>query len=200
MDSEIKEILNIWTSGGWVMLPLALLACMIYSNAFTLLFNVMRTNLSGKDEMQWRSWVADPHLASGRVGHILRHTQLNVKSAKQIRNRYNEVHAAMLRMLDRRIHFLNILVATAPLLGLLGTVIGMLGTFFGLATSGGTETIGVISSGISEALITTQTGLTIALPALFMVMLIQRKKHTLEAKLARLESLTLTYFNFDTES
>jgi biopolymer transport protein ExbB len=73
----------------------------------------------------------------------------------------------------------------------------MLQTFMGIATSGGTETAGVVASGISEALITTQTGLTIALPGLFVVMMIQRQKQGLEARLARLESLTLSYLKFE---
>jgi len=89
------------------------------------------------------------------------------------------------------------LVAAAPLMGLLGTVLGMLQTFFGISTSGGAETAGVVAAGISEALVTTQTGLTIALPGLFIVMIIQRQRHGLEAKIARLESLTLSHLKLD---
>jgi len=74
---------------------------------------------------------------------------------------------------------------------------GMLRTFFGISTSGGTETAGVVAAGISEALVTTQTGLTIALPGLFIVMVIRRQRHGLEARIARLESLTLSHFKFD---
>ena len=51
----------------------------------------------------------------------------------------------------------------------------------------------MVASGISEALVTTQTGLTIALPGLFIVMMIQRQRQGLEARLARLESLTLSH-------
>ena len=196
MEEQFSEIWKIWLSGGWVMIPLALLAFLIYSNAFTLLLYVLRTNLGGKHEMMWRDWVAHPNKAEGRVGHILRHTQDNVTTVKHIRNRFDEVRMSLVGMLDRRIKFLNTLVAAAPLMGLLGTVLGMLGTFLGIATSGGAETAGVVASGISEALVTTQTGLTIALPGLFIVMIVQRKKHALEAKLARLESLTLTHYNF----
>ena len=49
-----------------------------------------------------------------------------------------------------------------------------------------------LSSGISEALVTTQTGLTIALPGLFLVMMIRRKRQNFEIGLARLESLMLS--------
>jgi biopolymer transport protein ExbB len=82
-------------------------------------------------------------------------------------------------------------------MGLLGTVLGMLRTFYGLSTSAGAETVGGVASGISEALVTTQTGLTISLPGLFLVMLIQRRKHQLEANLARLESLTLGHLRYE---
>ena len=88
-----------------------------------------------------------------------------------------------------RLGLIGTLVAAAPLLGLLGTVMGMLQTFFGISTSGGSETAGVVAAGISEALVTTQTGLTLALPGLFIVMMIQRQRHHLEAKLARLVTI-----------
>ena len=100
-------------------------------------------------------------------------------------------------LIDRRAKFVGTLVAAAPLLGLLGTVLGMLQTFFGIATSGGGEAAGVVASGISEALVTTQTGLTVALPGLFLVMVIQRQRHQIDAKLARLESLTLSHLRFE---
>jgi len=76
----------------------------------------------------------------------------------------------------------------------------MLQTFLGISTSGGAETAGVVASGISAALVTTQAGLTIALPGLFMVMLIQRKRQRLEAQIARIECLTLSFMKFDRRS
>ena len=50
--------------------------------------------------------------------------------------------------------------------------------------------------GISEALITTQTGLVIALPGIFLVLLIRNRIHSIEAALARIESLSLTKLQF----
>ena len=48
-----------------------------------------------------------------------------------------------------------------------------------------------VAGGIHEALLTTQTGLMIALPGVFFGLIILRKKKALEASIARLESLTL---------
>ncbi|MEM7601053.1 MAG: MotA/TolQ/ExbB proton channel family protein, partial [Verrucomicrobiota bacterium] len=66
---------------------------------------------------------------------------------------------------SRRIDFCFVLIGAAPLVGLLGTVSGMLATFSGLAISSGSAPVETISAGISRALITTQTGLVIAVPS-----------------------------------
>ncbi len=124
---------------------------------------------------------------------IIEYTQDGVRTSDQVRNRFEEVRGALISLIDRRTFFVSTLVAAAPLMGLLGTVMGMLQTFFGISTSGGAETAGVVAAGISEALVTTETGLVIALPGLFLVMTIQRQRAQLEARLARLESLTLSH-------
>jgi biopolymer transport protein ExbB len=195
----MREIWEIWLSGGWVMLPLFLLAVLLYAQAFQLVLYLRRSHLDDGEDLMWWEWVRAPEKAQGRVAEIIRYTQSATSSGKQIRNRFDEVRMALLSLIDRRTRFVNTLVAAAPLLGLLGTVMGMLQTFFGISTSGGAETAGVVAAGISEALVTTQTGLTIALPGLFLVMVIQRQRHRLEAKLSRLESLTLSYLKYADE-
>jgi len=193
----LDRIWQIWMSGGWVMIPLFALALLLYAQAFQLLMYVRRARLGGQDDVHWRNWIGSPLDAQGRVGDIIRYTQADALTAKEIRNRFEEIRISFVSLIDRRAKFLTTLVGAAPLLGLLGTVLGMLQTFFGISTSGGAETAGVVASGISEALVTTQTGLTIALPGLFIVMMIQRQRHNLEARLARLESLTLSHFRFE---
>lgn len=183
---------RIWESGGWVMVPLFALAVLLYGQAFQLLLYVRRVSLGGAQEARWSAWVRAPESAEGRVAEILRYTQQDVSTVRQVRDRFDEIRIALLALVERRTRFVNTLVRGAPLLGLLGTVLGMLRTFLGISSSSGQETAGVIAAGISEALVTTQTGLTIALPGLFLVMVIQRQRHRLEAQLARLESLTLS--------
>ncbi|MEO0793998.1 MAG: MotA/TolQ/ExbB proton channel family protein [Verrucomicrobiota bacterium] len=195
-EITIEKIIQVWQSGGTVMIPLFFLACLLYTQAFQLIFYVRRTSLKKSQEFQWAEWVMEPEKAEGRVAEIIRYTQTDISSAKQVRNRFDEVRMALLNLVDRRIRFVNTLVATAPLLGLLGTVIGMLQTFLTLATSSSGE-VASISAGISEALLTTLTGLIIALPGLFMVMIVQRMKHGLEAHVMRLECLTLSTLRID---
>ncbi len=192
-----EKIVNIWWSGGWVMIPLFGLALILYATGFQLLLLLRKGNLQMGHESQWLEWLRDPSKADGRVGEIIRYTQENATSAKHIRNRFAEVRQALLNAIDQRLIFLSTLVAAAPLMGLLGTVIGMLGTFAAISTGGGSETAGMVAAGISEALITTQTGLFIALPGIFLALVVRRRKHAVEAALARIESLTLSLHKLD---
>jgi biopolymer transport protein ExbB len=77
-----------------------------------------------------------------------------------------------------------ILASVAPLLGLLGTVSGMITTFMVIATSG-TGDAKALASGISEALITTQTGLVVAVPGLFLANFLRRRSNNLEDRIQR---------------
>ena len=63
-------------------------------------------------------------------------------------------------------NLIRCLVASAPLLGLLGTVWGMIETFDVISVVGTSEP-GMLAGGISKAMITTQAGLTVAVPAIF---------------------------------
>src|SRR5690606_19716595 len=69
--------------------------------------------------------------------------------------------------LEKFLPILAITAAAAPLLGLLGTVTGMIKTF-NLITVFGTGDAKSLSSGISEALVTTELGLVVAIPALIL--------------------------------
>lgn len=82
---------------------------------------------------------------------------------------------------------LQILVTTAPLLGLLGTVTGMLATFQGLNQGNG-DTFDLVAAGISEAMITTETGLVIAIPASILIMTIGSRIESIEESLLGISS------------
>lgn len=77
-------------------------------------------------------------------------------------------------ILRRESTLINALITAAPLLGLLGTVSGMILTFDGLADMSMFGKGGGIAGGISEALLTTQLGLGIAMPALLCQRLLDR--------------------------
>jgi biopolymer transport protein ExbB len=102
------------------------------------------------------------------------------------------VLASKFPAIQRQLMFMNVLISAAPLLGLLGTVLGMIHTFQAIASGGGKLTE-AMASGISEALITTEVGLLIAIPGLFVTYVIRRRQHEYEAFLGKLESFTVQH-------
>lgn len=81
-----------------------------------------------------------------------------------------------------RLAAIGVLAAIAPLLGLLGTVTGMMATFDALAVFG-TGNAKAMAGGISEALITTQTGLLVAIPGLYMKGFLERRAGNLRKRI-----------------
>ena len=193
MADTLEYIVETWQSGGVVMLPLLLVAVLIYTVATSLLLNFRQRGYKHLDDETVIDWVRTPGKSEGEVGEIIRYTQDEVGKLDEVYSRFSEVFASRLPFFERRLVFLNTLVATAPLLGLLGTVMGMLVTFKGLSVGGG-KLVDVVASGISEALITTEMGLLIAVPGFFMAYAIKRRKDEYVAFLVRLESLTLQQF------
>ena len=103
---------------------------------------------------------------------------------------FEEVRQSETVPFERDLKVMKICVSAAPLVGLLGTVTGMLATFGALSTGGGgDETMGLVAEGISEALITTETGLVVALPGLFFQYGLLRKHESYKAFLAHLETV-----------
>ena len=188
----ITEIFGIWGSGGWVMIPLCLLAILIYTTGFEMFLFLRSFDLKISANKNLKAWILDPDQAPKQAKEIIRYTQENVTASKHLKNRFEEVEQNILHKIDRKLIFLNTLVASAPLMGLLGTVIGMLGTFSAISSGGGSETVDMVAAGISEALITTQTGLFIALPGIFLVLIIRRQKNAIASGILRLESQSLT--------
>ena len=191
MENVINEILTIWTQGGWLMFPLFLLTVFIYYSILELFFFFFRLDFTRTDEKQIAEWVLDPSKSQDEeLSRILEFTQNDRTGVGSTQKAFDEIRSAFLPKANRRINFLNVLIGTAPLMGLLGTVGGMLNTFSGLANASG-ETIDVVAGGIAEALITTETGLVIAIPAYLLLGVTKQYRDKLEFFLARMESLTL---------
>ena len=184
-EGLLARALDIWAGGGWLMVPLLLLTVFIYGTALNLLFRVQfHFLLRGGVHRRDPGTVAeggDPHL--DRARRLLRP---DASDTAEVRRHFEEVRNEYLPFIDRRIRFLGIVITAGPLLGLLGTVTGMLSTFSGMVDGAGNRFDSVVG-GISEALITTQTGLLIAVPAMVLLSLIMQRRNSLVVAIARLE-------------
>ena len=171
-----KTLLSVINSGGtiaWIIVALgALAALLIILRIFFL-----------------RGASASTGKVDKVVGGLVEQGKLDeaLKACKRLKGSTSNVVASALRNLDRdREHiedivseqilhesahlnrfgtFIIVIAAVAPLLGLLGTVTGMISTF-DIITEFGTGDPKLLSSGISIALVTTEVGLAVAIPAL----------------------------------
>ncbi len=93
-----------------------------------------------------------------------------------------DVGRQVVHELDRYLNTLGTIAAVTPLLGLLGTVIGMIKVFAAI-TAHGVGNPGVLAGGISEALITTAAGLSVAIPSLIFYRYFRGKVNALVLKM-----------------
>ena len=111
--------------------------------------------------------------------------------ADKERAREVAAHLALhqLSELTRHLRFLETVAQAAPMLGLLGTVIGMISAFGELSAQGGAIDPSALAGGIWVALITTAAGLTVAIPAYFLSMWfearVDQERAVMEASIAR---------------
>ena len=169
-------MLEIVQAGGWLMLPI--IACSIVAAAIILerLWTLQQKRVLPKDltAQAWQ-WVKadslDPeHLQtlhqSSPLGQVLAAGLANRGASRAItKESIEDTGRHVVHELERYLNPLGTIAAISPLLGLLGTVIGMVKVFAAITTHG-VGNPGVLAGGISEALITTAAGLSVAIPSL----------------------------------
>ena len=192
-NAALEQMLHTWGNGGWVMAALVVVALITYATGVHLLVFLYHRGLTKVADADIRRWVADPSQAPKQIRELVRYTQDEVHSLKDIEGRFREVAAAKIPEVDRRLAFINVMVVSAPLFGLLGTVLGMLLTFEAIGVGGG-STSDVIANGISKALVATQTGMMVAIPGLVLAYVVKNWRKEYVAFLARLEGITLRHF------
>ncbi|NKN31660.1 MotA/TolQ/ExbB proton channel family protein [Marichromatium bheemlicum] len=112
------------------------------------------------------------------------------RTPQQLREEVLREAAAQQQRLNAHLRGLDAVVTLAPLLGLLGTVLGMIEAFRTLEQAGGQANPALLAGGIWEALLTTAAGLAIAIPAAAALhgleAIIERVRHDTEDALTRL--------------
>lgn len=178
----------VWEKGGVLMPALGILALYLYYLSFDLwlrLRSVIPSDLRAFPRERWGAFKG-----GGRVDRIMHFCLADHRDRKETRRRFDQVRQGESSYLNRRLRFLFVLATSAPLIGLLGTVAGMLRTFDGLSMQDSYK-MDLVAGGISQALVTTQAGLLIAIPAIALIHLLNRKKKDWLQCINRLESLSL---------
>jgi len=169
-------MLEIVQAGGWLMLPI--IACSIIAAAIILerLWTLQQTRVLPRDlTVEVWGWVKANKLDPSHLQKLHQGSPLGQVLAAGLAKRYATREIAkehiedtgrhVVHELGRYLNPLGTIAAISPLLGLLGTVIGMVKVFAAI-TAHGVGNPGVLAGGISEALITTAAGLSVAIPSL----------------------------------
>jgi biopolymer transport protein ExbB len=190
--NPLVEFINqagfVWEKGGVLMPALGILAFYLYYLTFDLwlrLRAVIPSDLRAFPRERWGAFKG-----GGRVDRIIRFCLADHSDPQETKRRFDQIRQGESSYLNRRLRFLFVLATSAPLIGLLGTVSGMLRTFDGLSMQDSYK-MDLVAGGISQALVTTQAGLLIAIPAIALIHLLNRRKKDWLQCINRLESLSL---------
>ncbi len=163
-------------AGGWLMLPILLcsvIALAIIGERFWSLREKRITPPNLVNQV-WQ-WYKNDNLNDEYIVALNRNSPLGRILATGLLNRHHpreimkesieDVGRQVVHELERYLNTLGTIASITPLLGLLGTVIGMIKVFAAIMTHG-VGNPSILAGGISEALITTAAGLSVAIPTL----------------------------------
>lgn len=189
MHNGYMQLEDYLRTGGVVMLPLVLVSLVMWvlivdrALFFRRLHRKNMDTLTAFEHIR-NGHMPDPQRFRGAVSMLVARF-LSRRSGDSQLDRFilDETVLAVSRSLNDYLALIGVLAAIAPFLGLLGTVIGMIVTFDVLAVFG-TGNVKAMAGGISEALITTQTGLLVAIPGLYMKGFLDRRARNLQQRIA----------------
>ena len=169
-------MLELLKAGGWVMWPIAAISVLALGIVLERLWSLRRRTVlpPGLGE-EVREWARHAHLDPKHIDALRQNSPLGQVLAagldvrrrprEVIRERIEDTGRHVMHQLERYLNTLGTIASAAPLLGLLGTVIGMMRMFLGILDHGMGD-MTQLAGGIGQALVTTAAGIGVAIPAL----------------------------------
>jgi len=163
-------------NGGWLMLPIILCSIVAMAIVVERLWSLQRNKIL-PPELVPQLWglakeeeINDVTLKriklNSPLGAILASGLINKHHGREMmKTSIEETGRQVVHELERFLNPLGTIASITPLLGLLGTVVGMIKVFAAIMVHGVGDP-GILAGGISEALLTTAAGLTVAIPSL----------------------------------
>lgn len=172
----VGRVFEIVVAGGWLMVPIILCSIAALAIIGERFWSLRQDKVAPKNLVaQVWHWRKNGQLTPERVlalrngsplGRVLAAGLLNMAHSREVmKESLEETGRQVVLELERYLNTLGTIASISPLLGLLGTVLGMIKVFTAITTHG-VGNPGVLAGGISEALITTAAGLTVAIPSL----------------------------------
>lgn len=185
------ELLRYFQLGGFVMPPLAIATLVLWYMIGLRWQHLQRGNTRSARVLLERYQSGYARRPTGIIdtavawGLSLKHQN----SKHPLRPILDDAYDAFSKELRRGRVIIRVIVAAAPLAGLLGTVIGMIETFDSLGEMALFTQSGGIAGGISQALFTTQMGLAVAVPGIVVGRILDRKEQRFREELEQVKDL-----------
>ncbi len=170
-------MLEIILAGGWLMAPILLCSTLSVAIIIERFWTLRKSKVTPKGlDNTVEDWAARHELDQRHLQQLRIESPLGRIYAVALENRsrprdvikeaVEDIGRHVVHDLERFLNTLGTIAGISPLLGLLGTVIGMIKVFSTIMISGVGDA-NVLAGGISQALITTAAGLTVAIPSYF---------------------------------
>jgi biopolymer transport protein ExbB len=187
----VRELIDYLRSGGFVMPPLLIATLLLwyalgYRYAVMLKAGHTKSVRSLVEGYESGKWIKANNIIENAIVEAFR---LRAEKVAPLRKYIDYAFWGVEKELSRYQVLVRTIVAITPLLGLLGTVGGMIETFDSLRDMELFSQTGGIAGGISQALVTTQFGLAVAIPGLLVNGYLNRKKMRIEMDLAQIKDL-----------
>ena len=187
----MQTLLTYLQSGGTIVWPLLMLAIILwYSLGYR--YAILRKGLAKKNvrllidlyaEQKW------PQPKGILEEAIMKADALKQQGLPELRRHLDEQFWVYQKEFKRYTVLIKTIVYSAPLLGLLGTVGGMIETFDALRSMNMYTQSGGIAGGISQALITTQLGLVVAIPGMVVSGILNKRQNNIEMELDQIKDI-----------
>lgn len=185
-EEEGMTFLGLMIAGGPVMIPLFLCSVVVIALGFYFTFSLRKKKIffapfiehvkSAINKGDLDQALTSCKKSQREVASIFRSgLEVSDQPIEKVREKMEYEGSVILGGIRKNIEYLNIIGITAPMLGLLGTVAGMISCFNTIAFKAGLGNPKLLAGGISQALITTATGLPIGIAAFFLYIYFREK-------------------------
>jgi biopolymer transport protein ExbB len=193
LSSFAQELGRYIEAGGWVMPPLIVATVVLwYAIGYRYAALKRGTQRGARNLIHRMKQGKMPSRDGVLVRAAQRGLELKATGVPDLRPYLDDAFADAQREINRFHVLITTIVLTAPLLGLLGTVIGMIETFDSLGDMSLFAQSGGIAGGISQALFTTQMGLAVSIPGLVVNGMLHKKQKDIEMELAQIKDILCT--------
>jgi biopolymer transport protein ExbB len=189
----LSNVLEMMAGGGFVMWPLVVLGALLWYALGVRAATLRRGSPFPLSKMVSAAASNPEKDGSGVIGKaVATAVRIATVRPRNLERRLDEALIPYEREIKRFESLATAIVMVAPLLGLLGTVGGMIETFSALGDMALFTQSGGIAGGISQALLTTQMGLVVAIPGLLVGRILGRKAQKLEGELQQVKECLLS--------